>query len=91
MIFEERPEGSGKGMPFFGNPDKMIGTRRLLEHMAEDNDVHIDQKQVLRSRIFDMWIGDWDRHDDQWRWGEFDEKKTKTSGPFPATGTRHFL
>ena len=33
-----------------------------------------DQDQVLRSRLFDIWIGDWDRHDDQWRWASFKDK-----------------
>jgi hypothetical protein len=26
---------------------------------------------ILKARLFDMLIGDWDRHYDQWRWGEY--------------------
>lgn len=91
MMFEERPDGSGKDMPFFGSPEKMISTRRLLEHMAQDNSIQIDQKLVLRSRLFDMWIGDWDRHDDQWRWGEYEHKKVKTYRPIPRDRDHAFF
>lgn len=91
MLFEERPEGSGKNMPSFGNPEKMISTRRVLEHMAHDNDAVIDQKMVLKARLFDMWIGDWDRHDDQWRWGEFNQKKTRTFRPIPRDRDQAFF
>ncbi len=91
MLFEERPDGSGKDMPYFGSPKRMISTRKLLEHMALDHDVQVDQKQVLKSRLFDMWIGDWDRHDDQWRWGEFDQKKTKVYRPIPRDRDQAFF
>jgi hypothetical protein len=91
MLFEERPDGPGKGMPYFGSPEKMIGTHKLLEHMTHSNDVQVDQKMVLRSRLFDMWIGDWDRHDDQWRWGEFDQKKTKLYRPIPRDRDQAFF
>ncbi|MBS1542669.1 MAG: metallophosphoesterase [Bacteroidetes bacterium] len=91
MIFEERPDGSGKSMPYFGNPDRMISTHRLLEHMDKDNDNRVDQHLVLKARLFDMLIGDWDRHDDQWRWGEFDEKKTKVFKPIPRDRDQAFF
>lgn len=91
MMFEERPDGSGKGMDFFGNPTKMISTHRMLEHMADDNDIKIDQPWVLRSRLFDMWIGDWDRHDDQWRWGEYGTKKEKVYRPIPRDRDQAFF
>lgn len=91
MLFEERPDGNGKHMPSFGSPDKMISTRKVLEHMAADNDVQIDQRQVLKSRLFDMWIGDWDRHDDQWRWGEFDHQHTIIYRPIPRDRDQAFF
>ncbi|MCC3156710.1 metallophosphoesterase [Hymenobacter sp. 15J16-1T3B] len=48
----------------------LVGTDRVLERMRQDNDNHIKGKAFVRSRLFDMWIGDWDRHEDQWRWAE---------------------
>lgn len=91
MLFEERPDGSGEGLDFFGNADKMVSTTKLLEQLAKDNDNTVDQKFFLRSRLFDLWIGDWDRHDDQWRWAEFDSKKGKTYRPIPRDRDQAFF
>lgn len=91
MLFEERPDGNAKGMDFFGNAEKMISSTKLLEQLAKDNDNTVDQKFFLRSRLFDLWIGDWDRHDDQWRWAEFDSKKGKTYRPIPRDRDQAFF
>ncbi len=91
MLFEERPDGNGKEMDFFGNAEKMISSTKLLEQLAKDNDNTVDQKFFLRSRLFDLWIGDWDRHDDQWRWAEFDSKKGKTYRPIPRDRDQAFF
>ncbi len=91
MLFEERPDGNAKDMDFFGNAEKMISSTKLLEQLAKDNDNAVDQKFFLRSRLFDLWIGDWDRHDDQWRWAEFDSKKGKTYRPIPRDRDQAFF
>lgn len=44
-------------------------TEKVLEEIVEANDHLIIQQAVLRARLLDMLIGDWDRHSDQWRWG----------------------
>jgi hypothetical protein len=65
-LFEERePESSVK----------TDNTEKVIAKLKQDNDVAIDQKTVLRARLLDMLIGDWDRHEDQWRWD-----KMKTDG-----------
>ncbi len=30
--------------------------------------VSIDKRALIRARLFDIWIGDWDRHAKQWGW-----------------------
>lgn len=58
-------------------------TEKVLENLEDDHDNRIAQKQVLRARLLDIIIGDWDRHEDQWRW--IDEKGEEGSlyRPFP--------
>ena len=53
----------------------LVSTDKMLERLLDDNDNKIDQPAFARSRLFDMWIGDWDRHEDQWRWAEVKDKK----------------
>ena len=90
-LYEERPSGQALGKPHFGNSEKIVGTDKVLEKLQEDNDHHVDQAFVLRSRLFDLVIGDWDRHDDQWRWASFDEKKGKSYRPIPRDRDQAFF
>ena len=53
---------------------KLVDTDKMLEKILDDNDNQVDQVAFARSRLFDMWIGDWDRHEDQWRWSELKNK-----------------
>lgn len=91
MLFEERPAGNAKDLDFFGNSEKIVNTEKLLEQLQKDNDNEVDQEFFLRSRLFDMWIGDWDRHEDQWRWAEFESKKSKTYRPIPRDRDQAFF
>ncbi len=47
-----------------------ISTTDLLKKLHKDEKYSVDEQSYIRARLFDMLIGDWDRHDDQWRWAE---------------------
>lgn len=47
-------------------------TEDLLEELLEENEHLVIQQAVLRARLLDMLVADWDRHADQWRWGKRD-------------------
>lgn len=40
---------------------------QMLEALNADNDNSFDSTTFLRARILDVYLGDWDRHLDQWR------------------------
>ena len=75
-LYEERPDDDWSTASFFGNSSKIRSTSSVLEKLYKDNDNWVDQEWVVKSRLFDMLIGDWDRHDDQWRWASFDDEET---------------
>lgn len=77
-LFEEYPN-EGWDLSSFGNTEKIVGFDKLLEKVRESPKHQIDGAWVLKSRLFDLWIGDYDRHDDQWRWAEFPEDSTNLS------------
>ncbi len=56
---------------------------KMQEKLTADNDVSIDQEIVLRARLLDMLLGDWDRHEDQWRWEKTKNKKDVLYTPIP--------
>ena len=63
--------------------DRTDNTDKTQRKLEEDNDVHVDQQIVLRARLLDMLLGDWDRHEDQWRWEREKDKKAVTYTPVP--------
>ncbi|MGK7393213.1 MAG: BamA/TamA family outer membrane protein [Candidatus Cyclobacteriaceae bacterium M3_2C_046] len=78
MLFEERPDDDHwKDARHFGNSKEIYSYSKMLEELSEDNDNEVDQAFVLRNRLFDLIIADWDRHDDQWRWASFKKKGEK--------------
>ncbi|RYD55446.1 MAG: hypothetical protein EOP56_16185 [Sphingobacteriales bacterium] len=46
-------------------------TEEMLEDLAKAK-ITLDQHAVLRARLLDMLLADWDRHEGQWRWGKRD-------------------
>jgi surface antigen Omp85-like protein/calcineurin-like phosphoesterase family protein len=83
-LFEERPAKNQSDVPNFGNSKKVINTPDMLAKLYKDNDNKVDQQMILKARLFDTFLGDWDRHDDQWRWAQFNnEGKGKYFQPIP--------
>ncbi|TWI97544.1 surface antigen-like protein [Mucilaginibacter frigoritolerans] len=50
------------------NADKTDNTPKAQRKLQDDDANRVDQHLVLRARLLDMLLGDWDRHEDQWRW-----------------------
>ena len=82
-LFEQLPDEDWASASNFGNSKKITGTENLLEKLLEDNDNTVDQKAFVRARLFDMIIGDWARHEDNWRWASFKEDKKTRYVPIP--------
>lgn len=62
---------------------KTDNTDKTQDKLQKDNDNAIDQHMVLRARLLDMLLGDWDRHEDQWRWEPVKNDKGSTYQPVP--------
>ncbi|MFT6809087.1 MAG: putative phosphodiesterase [Saprospiraceae bacterium] len=79
-LFEERPSGNQEDSESFGNSRKIISYVDMIDKIQNNSKHHIHQEQVLRSRLLDIYLGDWDRHDDQWRWASFKEENHEGTG-----------
>jgi len=80
LLEERMPAGYEKS-------DNSIKAQRKVE---EDNDTHIAQKLVLRARLLDFIVGDWDRHEDNWRWLKLDDQDEKEYVPVPRDRDKVF-
>ena len=72
-LLEERPDGDRSDISSFGRSENIIGTPDLLDEIADNHDHQVDQDHLLKCRLMDVFIGDWDRHEDQWRWAGFEK------------------
>ena len=43
-------------------------TTKMLKKLSESYDNQVDAQMMLKAKCLDYLIGDWDRHEDQWRW-----------------------
>jgi len=75
FMIEERVTSGHGDQKSFGNANTIIGTDDLIANLASDEKYEVDLDTYVRARLFDMLLGDWDRHDDQWRWAEFKKEK----------------
>lgn len=82
-MIEEHVGDSQTVQTNFGKPDDIISSEDLFDKLRKSPKHQIDQKLYVRSRLFDMILGDWDRHKDQWRWSKFEGKETHLYKPIP--------
>ena len=73
MIEERASDGHGN-LESFGYSNTLISTDDLLKNLRKNDTHYVDERAYVRARLFDMLIGDWDRHEDQWRWAVFKDK-----------------
>lgn len=73
-MLEVHAGDENKDNPKFGNPDDIISSTDLLLDMRDSKEYQVDQSAWVKARLTDMLIGDWDRHNDQWRFSEFEQE-----------------
>lgn len=84
---EERQTDEGPG---FAGASKIIGTEALFERLESHQDERIDARAYLAARLVDLLLGDWDRHQDQWRWARLGEGDTIPWTPIPRDRDQAF-
>ncbi|WP_179954990.1 metallophosphoesterase [Maribacter luteus] len=70
-MIEERTDDGHGDQKSFGYANKMDSTDDMLLNLRKDEKYKVDKEAYIKARLFDMLIGDWDRHTDQWRWARF--------------------
>ncbi|MGB5983175.1 MAG: metallophosphatase [Nonlabens sp.] len=90
-MFEEHVGDENINLGIFGEADDIISTADLFLELRDDKDAQVDESKYIRARLFDMLIGDWDRHQDQWRWIENEQADgTVLYSPIPRDRDQAF-
>jgi hypothetical protein len=58
-------------------------TEKVQEALEKGDKARVDQKLLLRARLLDMIIGDWDRHAGQWLWEMYKDSSGIIYEPLP--------
>ncbi len=80
---EERPNENADGGPGFAGSSRVVGTERLFELIEESPRHRVSVESLLKARLIDALVGDWDRHPGQWRWARFDDGAAYRYEPVP--------
>ncbi|WP_238554922.1 metallophosphoesterase [Chryseobacterium sp. P1-3] len=89
-MIEERFSSDPKTLASLGNAKDIVSTDDVLKNLTKNYKYSVDKESYIRARIFDMLIGDWDRHSDQWKWAEYEEGNKVIYKPIPKDRDQAF-
>ena len=89
---EERPADAEDDVPGsgFADAENIRGTGSLIEGLWRRPSAKVDSRAYLTARLLDVLVGDWDRHEDQWRWALLGEEDDARWTPIPRDRDQAF-
>lgn len=90
-MWEVKPKKKKKDRKGFLDADEVDSTFKMYEEMMTNHHTEFDTEKFVLARLFDMWISDWDRHHDNWKWlGYENEEGALSYTPFPKDRDKAF-
>ncbi|HWN19269.1 MAG TPA: BamA/TamA family outer membrane protein [Gemmatimonadales bacterium] len=89
-FLEDRVGGSRSVPAHWGGATEIIDSDSLLARMARGPDDRAEVRLFLTARLFDLLIGDWDRHAGQWSWARFGNAVPRRWVPIPQDRDQAF-
>ena len=71
---EEYPGAASHTYPGTFRATEIIDSEEMWGRRMAHPQNRIDSREFLRARLVDILLGDWDRHQGQWRWAKIPEK-----------------
>lgn len=82
-ILELNPRAGKKVINNFAGADKIVNGFGIFKELEKDNDEQVDATEFLKARLIDIFMGDRDRHADQWQWAGYSEDGKRIWKPIP--------
>jgi len=82
-LLEDRPNDKIAKDKIFAGATHIEKSYKMFEKLSKDYDNTIDQKEFCRARVFDMFVGDWGKHEDNWKWAGFKTDSGEIFKPIP--------
>jgi hypothetical protein len=90
-FLEDRIGGPAGPAARWGGASEIIGSDTLFARTERSADDRVDARALLKARLFDVFIGDWDRHADQWVWARFGDSLPRLWQPVPRDRDQAFV
>lgn len=71
--------------------DDLLDTDEMILDLVDENNRLVNQELLLRSRLLDMLVADWDRHSEQWKWAANPATDKKVYDPIPRDRDQAFF
>lgn len=85
------PSEKSEGEELFEYPDDVETTDDILRKMRTTGNVFVDEENYIKSRLFEMLIGDWDREPEHWQWAKYYNRyKKNVFVPIPTNRDNAF-
>ncbi|QCR23299.1 hypothetical protein [Pontibacter sp. SGAir0037] len=91
FMIEEKYTDDRAITPELGSAEDIVSSKKMLKKRFGKNSHHIDQRAFAKARLFDVFVGDWDRHEDQWEWIEYKENGETVYRPIPKDRDNAFF
>jgi hypothetical protein len=69
-MLEEKPSNKGANPTYFESADLILKSNEMFKGLYA-GEGRVNLEEYLRARIFDIWVGDWGKHEDNWKWAAF--------------------
>ncbi|KAA3438072.1 hypothetical protein [Rufibacter hautae] len=91
FLLEEKYEGKAAITGYLGKAKNLVDSKEFLEKRFSQHSHQPDQLSFAKARLFDVFIGDWDRHEGQWQWAVYDTSNVTTYSPVPKDRDQAFF
>ncbi len=86
--FDGKPMAAATGV---AGAHDVLDSEDVLRACFAEPEATLDARAFARARLFDLWIGDWDRHEGQWTWAETGPKNARRYLPVPKDRDQAFF
>ena len=90
-FLQERIGGENGPSAHWGGATEIIDSDTLIARITRAPDDRVDARAFLTARLFDLLIGDWDRHAGQWSWARFGGATPRRWVPIPEDRDQAFV
>lgn len=82
-MLEENPSKPNHDGKLFGDADKIEKSTKMIKRFYNEQDASLDTDEFVRARLFDILVGDWSKHEDNWKWAAYKTDSGRRYRPIP--------